>query len=78
VAARKTIKHLPQQWREKIQTSMLINRLQDFVKGEVEMTPHQVTAALGLLKKSLPDLSAVAIAEGTEAKKIFGWLPVQN
>ena len=59
MAARK-IKHLSDEHRLKIQTSMLINRLTDFVKGEVEMQPHQVTAALGLLKKSLPDLSAQA------------------
>lgn len=36
---------------------MLINRLETFVKGEVELSPPQVTAALGLLKKTLPDLS---------------------
>ena len=45
--------------REKIQTSQLINRLNKFVKGDVEMSSQQVTAALGLLRKSLPDLSAV-------------------
>lgn len=43
--------------RAKIQTSQIINRLQSFVKGEVEMTAPQVTAALGLLKKTMPDLS---------------------
>ena len=43
--------------RAKIQTSQIINRLQSFVKGEVEMSGPQVTAALGLLKKTMPDLS---------------------
>jgi hypothetical protein len=38
---------------------MLINRLTLFVKGKVELSPHQVTAALGLLKKTLPDLASV-------------------
>ena len=57
MAARK-IKYLSDEHRLKIQTSMLINRLTDFVNGAVELSPHQVTAALGLLKKSLPDLSA--------------------
>lgn len=46
--------------REKIQTSQLINRLNSFVNGEVKLEPAQVTAALGLLKKTLPDLQAVA------------------
>ncbi|NCD17850.1 MAG: hypothetical protein EOL91_11190 [Actinobacteria bacterium] len=61
MAARKT-KHLSAEWRQKIQTSMLINRLSDFVKGDVEMSAPQVTAALGLLKKSLPDLQAVQLS----------------
>ena len=43
--------------RQKIQTAMLINQLQKHVKDEVDMRPTQVTAALGLLKKSIPDLS---------------------
>lgn len=43
--------------RAKIQTSQIINRLNSFVNGRVEMSPAQVTAALGLLRKTLPDLS---------------------
>lgn len=57
MAARKT-GNLNASWRERIQTSMLINRLQDHVKGKVELSPTQVTAALGLLKKTAPDLTA--------------------
>ncbi|WP_029006316.1 hypothetical protein [Azorhizobium doebereinerae] len=45
--------------RSKIQASQLINRLTDHVLGKVDMTSTQVTAALGLLKKALPDLAAV-------------------
>lgn len=44
--------------RARIQTSQLVNRLTDHVLGKVEMVPSQVTAALGLLKKSLPDLQS--------------------
>ena len=44
--------------REKIRTSQITNRLIAFVNGSVEMTPHQVTAALGLLRKVLPDLAS--------------------
>lgn len=47
--------------RLKIQTSQLINRLQSHVFGKVEMSQTQVTAAMGLLKKTLPDLSATTI-----------------
>jgi len=45
--------------RQYIQTTQLVKRLQSFIKGEIEMVPHQVTAVLGLLKKTLPDLAAV-------------------
>lgn len=63
MAARKRRGTLDKPWeddvRKKIQTSMLINRLTAFVEGSVEMVPAQVTAALGLLKKTLPDLTAI-------------------
>lgn len=58
MAARKRALSLTDDWRQKIQASMLINRLTDFVNGQVEMAPHQVTAALGLLRKVAPDLAA--------------------
>ena len=43
--------------RAKIRTSQLVNRLTDHVLGSVDLKPTQVTAALGLLRKTLPDLS---------------------
>lgn len=60
MAARKT-KHLSEEHRLKIQTSQLINRLTSFINGDVKLEAAQVTAALGLLKKSLPDLAATDI-----------------
>jgi len=47
--------------RAKIKTSQIINRLEKLVNGEIEMTAQQVTAAGILLKKTLPDLSAVTM-----------------
>jgi hypothetical protein len=41
--------------RLKIKGAYLINRLQDFIAGNVKLEAAQVTAALGLLKKVLPD-----------------------
>lgn len=58
MAARKNLSH-PEKVRERIRTSQLVRRLTKHVLGKVEMEPTQVTAALGLLKKTLPDLSAV-------------------
>lgn len=44
--------------REKIRASQLVNRLEDHILGDLELTSTQVTAALGLLKKCVPDLRA--------------------
>lgn len=44
--------------REKIRASQLVNRLENHVFGEVDLDATQVTAALGLLKKCVPDLRA--------------------
>jgi hypothetical protein len=56
MAARKRLR-LALKTRERIRTSMLINRLQDHVFGRCEMTPTQVKAALSVLRKTLPDPS---------------------
>ena len=67
MAVRKHLSH-DTKTRDRIRTSQLINRLEKFVLSEkeqdakVELTPAQVTAALGLIKKTLPDLAAVQIA----------------
>lgn len=47
--------------RERIKTTQLVNRLTNFALGKLRkpMEPHQVTAALGLLKKTVPDLQAI-------------------
>ena len=58
MAARKRLSH-PDKVRERIRTSQLVVRLTKHVLGKIPMEPTQVTAALGLLKKTLPDLSAV-------------------
>ena len=60
MAARINKTELSDRWREKIRTSMLINRLQNHVVGRIEMTATQLRAAEILLKKNLPDLQAVA------------------
>ena len=60
--------------RRKIQTTQLVKRLTDHVDGKVEMQTSQVTAALGLLRKSLPDLQAVTLEGGDKPIKMeIGW-----
>lgn len=46
-------------FRARIQTDMLIQRLSGLASGTLEMPPHAVTAALGLLRKVMPDQAAV-------------------
>lgn len=65
MAARKNKIRHDESTREKIRASQLINRLTDHALGEVEMSSTQVTAALGLLRKAIPDLSAAEIKQET-------------
>jgi hypothetical protein len=52
---------MPEEHRTKIQNSRILRVLIDHVEGREEISPARVTAALGLLKKVLPDLQAVTI-----------------
>jgi hypothetical protein len=60
MAARKC-RRLALKTRERIRTSMLINRLQDHIFGRCNMTPTQVRSALVVLRKTLPDLKPVKV-----------------
>lgn len=62
--------------RVKIQNSNILNALIEHVEGKREMSATQVTAGLGLLRKALPDLSAMTIGGDEEAgpvKMVFEW-----
>jgi hypothetical protein len=54
----------PELVRQKIRSSMLINRLQNHVLGRIEMSKTQLTAARILLGKTVPDLSAISVSGG--------------
>ena len=64
--------------RAKIQTSQIINQLIKHVNGDVDMQNTQIRAAEILLKKTLPDLSAMAIGDYREPVKLgdraVGWI----
>lgn len=64
--------------RAAIKTSQIVNRLTALVKGEVEMAPHAVTAALGLLRKTLPDLTAIEHSGEVETNKVLRAPEVQT
>lgn len=48
--------------RDKIRNSNILTALIEHAEGNREMSASQVTAGLGLLKKALPDLSAVELS----------------
>lgn len=56
---------LSENTRKRIQTTMIVERLQKHLLGDIEMSPTQMRAAEILLKKTLPDLSAVELSGET-------------
>lgn len=49
----------PEIARQRIKSTLLIDKLQDHVLDGVEMSKTQVSSAIALLKKTVPDLQAV-------------------
>ena len=76
MAARKLRPFHTDEIRAKIQASQLINRLTDHAFGKVELEPSQVRSIEVLLRKSIPDLSAVQLT-GVEGGPVqieqVGW-----
>lgn len=62
---------LTDQHRDKIRKSNILNALIEHAVGKREMSSTQVTAGLGLLKKALPDLSAVTIDGNVDSTVTF-------
>jgi hypothetical protein len=70
MAARTTkIKH-DDQTRAKIKSAQIINRLMGHINGEVELSATQVSAGLGLLRKTIPDLSQAEIKSETTVRYV--------
>lgn len=70
--------------RAKIQTSQLVNRLTEHALGAAELSPTQVRAIEILIKKTLPDLQAIAwgaaddeTAQALGGTGAFKWLQPQ-
>lgn len=55
--------------RAKIQTSQLVNRLENHALGKVDLSQTQIKAIEVLIRKTLPDLSAVTL-QGDEDNPI--------
>ena len=61
--------------RVKIQNSNILNALVEHVEGIREMSATQVSAGIALLKKTLPDLSAVQHSgdEDAPVRMVISW-----
>ena len=69
---------MPEEHRNKIRISQLLSRLCDLAEGKItpeSMPAHAVTAALGVLRKALPDLSAQELS--VTERQPFALLPAQ-
>lgn len=60
MAARKRRIQVDPKTKDKIRSTLLIKRLEEHILGDVDMANTQVTAALGLLKKVVPDQAATS------------------
>ena len=72
MAARKQLFH-PDEVKKKIQTSQLINRLQENALSDEEfMTPGQIASATSLLDRTIPKLKAIEHSgQGENGEIIF-------
>ncbi len=59
MAARKHKIQQDDQTKRRIQASQLLNRLELFANGKVDMTSAQVLAARVVIGKSIPDLKSI-------------------
>lgn len=59
MAARKIrgVGQLPDSWKEKIKTSVIVDRLSRHIDGTLELSNSQIRAADILLKKMIPDMA---------------------
>lgn len=65
---------LSENTRARIQTTMIVMRLENHILGKIEMTATQVRAAEILIRKTLPDLSSIdmnaIVQQVTDASKL--------
>jgi hypothetical protein len=76
MAARLNLRH-QQMVRDKIQASQLLNRLENHALGECELSATQIKAIEILLRKVLPDLSAIQVDGDGEGGPVRHHIDVQ-
>ena len=75
MAARSKKIVLTQNWKDKIQIAVIIDRLVKHVNDEIDMKPTQLKAAEILLKKVAPDLASTQIEGNPDqpVRMVISW-----
>lgn len=73
MAARTNKTHHAEKTKRLIRASQLLNRLNSFANGEIEMTNAQVNAAKIVIAKEIPDLKAMELTGKGGEKLSFGF-----
>ena len=75
MAARTKAVRLSEEWRERIRTAGILERLEKAAMGETEVTPTQLKAAEIVLRKTLPDLARTEVTgnDGAPQELIIRW-----
>ena len=75
MAARKNTIRLSEEWRERIRTAGILERLEKAAMGELEVSPAQLKAAEIVLRKTLPDLARTEVSgqDGGPQELIIRW-----
>lgn len=75
MAARTSKIYHEEKTKRLIRATQLLNRLNSFANGEIEMTQAQVNAAKVVIGKEIPDLKAVEISGDKESplRHVIEW-----
>jgi hypothetical protein len=75
MAARTKTVRLSEEWRERIRTAGILERLERAAMGETEVTPTQLKAAEIVLRKTLPDLARTEVTgdDGGPQELVIRW-----
>ena len=66
---------MSEEWRERIRTAGILERLEKAAMGELDVTQNQLKAAEIVLRKTLPDLARTEVTgkDGGEQTMTLRW-----
>lgn len=75
MAARKRQVKLSEEWRERIRSAGILQRLDKAAMGEIEITATQLKAAEIVLRKTIPDLARTEHTgkDGNDQVVVYRW-----